>query len=291
MKNKTTIAKIGTIALGTILSLSVALPAFAADVTTSVGADVNVGGVSATTHVRANASTTRAANQAQRAQNQDQRINTQSDTEVKNRITALNTLAARIQSMQNVSAGVKSTLGGEITTEIGNLTAVDAKVNADTSTTSKRDDLQTITADYRIYALIIPQANITAAADRVNTIVGMITTIDSKLDTRISQAQSSGKNVTSLTSASADIKTKIADASTQASAAVSLTVNLTPDQGDATKAAANKTALKSALADIKTAVADLKTARTDMGIIVNGVKGTNVNASSTTAVSASSTAQ
>jgi hypothetical protein len=65
---------------------------------------------------------------------------------------------------------------------------------------------------------------------------------------------------------------KIADANTQAQAAVSKVVSLVPDQGDKTRQAANNDALKKARLNIKIAKDDLVAARKDAEIVLKALK-------------------
>ena len=200
------------------------------------------------------------------------RLITRGDTAIGNRITALNTLETRIQAMKNVSASEQQFLAATVQTNITNLTALKTKIDADTSVTTVRADIKTITANYRIYDLIIPQGYVVASADRVDTIGGMMTTLGTQLQTKITAAQAAGKNVTTLQSALSDMTTQVANAESQAQTAQSGVISLVPDQGSATVAASNKAALVAARANIKTATANLKTAREDIQTIDQGLK-------------------
>ena len=138
-----------------------------------------------------------------------------------------------------------------------------------------------------MFALVLPQGRIAAAADRAVTITGMMSTLGSKLQARIQAASTAGNNVTAVTAALTDMGSKISDAQTQAQAAVSVTAALTPDNGVASVMASNTAALKTGQADIKTAVSDLTAARKDIATIVNDLKAFPVSASA----SASTTTQ
>ncbi|MDE2188751.1 MAG: hypothetical protein KGJ35_03435, partial [Patescibacteria group bacterium] len=210
------------------------------------------------------------------------------DTEIANRIDSLNKLLSRINAMVKVSESTKSNLSTSINTLVSNLTTLKATIDADTSTTSLKTDMQSIVNAYRIYMLVIPQANIAAASDRVLTIAGELNTIAAKI-----QAANTANNSVAV-SALADLSAKTADATTQANAAVSETASLQPDNGNKTVAAANTAALKDARTKIQTAVKDLETARKDAGTAVKAIRGSvkasaTVSASTSVSTSASST--
>jgi hypothetical protein len=200
------------------------------------------------------------------------RIKTHADQEITRRIQGLNKLIARVNDMKKVSASVKSSLAAEVQTEIGNLTSLKAKIDAETDLTALRTDVKSITQSYRIYALIIPQGHILATADRALSIVDLMTAAAAKIQTRIDADKAAGKDVTAETSALLDFTAKVADAKIQAQAAITLVTGLTPDNGDQTKFQANKQALVSAREKIRVANQDLKTAEREVKQAVESLK-------------------
>jgi hypothetical protein len=282
MKKITTIA--GSIALGSLVSL-LPLATFA-----QTTANVSVTATPVATSVSGSASTNAAAKAAKLATNMTTAIS-RADQEIARRITNLNSLSTRIGSMKNVSASEKTSLQTSITTEISTLTSLKAKIDADTVAATLKTDIQSITIDYRVYLLILPQGRIAAATDRVATIVSEMQQLAPKLSARISAAQTAGVNVTAAQSAYTDMQAKVSDASTQSAAALSETESLQPDQGNATIQASNTAAIKDAAAKIKTSTADLKAARADIQTILNAVKGTGGSTSASATTNTSVTAQ
>ena len=203
------------------------------------------------------------------------------------RITALNALNTRVQAMKNESATEKASISSQVQTNITGLTALQAKIDADTDVTTARSDDQSIFTTFRIYALVIPQGWILASADRVTTVTGLMTTLGTKMQARITVDQTAGKNVSALVAAMADMSAKIADANTQSASAQTGVSGLVPDQGSATVAASNKAALVASRADIKTATTDLQAARADIKTILQGLKslGASTSVSASTTVS------
>lgn len=206
-----------------------------------------------------------------------------SDTEIAKRITDLNNLSTRIAAMKNVSAAEKTTLQNEIQTNVTGLTSLKATIDAGTDLTTVRTEEKTIATSFRVYDLVIPQGYIVAAADRVATIDGMMSSLAIKLETRITQAQGRGDAVASLESALSDFNAKVADSGTEAQNAQNGVASLAPDQGNATVAASNHAALLAARADIKTASQDLQAARADAKTIVQGLKGLKGSTATSTA--------
>jgi hypothetical protein len=262
-----------------------------------VNASVNPSGypTGGARYMRMSSSTRMASSSAAREARMENRVGTvttRGNTEITVRITSLNQLATRIQAIKNVSDTQKANVAAEVQTEIASLTSLQGKIDAEASSTTGlsstsplRQDVSSITAAYRIYALIIPQANILSAADRADTLVTSFTTVGIKLQTRISALQTAGKDVTALTASLSDLNAKVADAKVQAQTAVTAVATLTPDNGNATIAASNKTSLQAGQTAIKATIADFQAAEKDARSIIQAVESIHVSASA----SASST--
>ena len=206
----------------------------------------------------------------------------QADKEITTRISSLNTLSTRIGQMKNVTAAEISSLTANIQSQITTLTTLKTKIDADTDTTVLRTDLKSITDSIRVYMLVIPQGQIIAASDRLNTIASDLAAVGTKLQTRITAAQTAGKDVTSMQASLTDLNAKVADAQTQSQNAINGVSALLPDQGNTTTAASNTAALKQARTDIQTGTKDLQAARTDAGNILKAIKALNIPVTATT---------
>jgi len=256
-------------------SVNAVVPAVSGGVSASAGGKSSAAGLNAKGSARANS----AANAQQRMQNMENRGTTMIDA----RIDALNKLSTRLQDLKNVSVSEKATLSAGIQTELGDMTSLKSTIAADTSTSSMKADVQSITKAYRIYALIVPQASILAASDRVTTIVGLMNTLGTKLQARLS-ASAGLSNLATLQADLADFNAQVSDASTQASAASTEVASLQPDNGVASVLSSNTAALKDARSKIQAAAKDLQTARQDAQSIIQGVK---VSASASASASSS----
>ena len=214
-----------------------------------------------------------------------QKIITKADADIAVRITALNELDARVQTMKNVSSAQRTTFSAEVQTDTAGLTALKAKIDADTDPSTALADAKTIFTAFRIYALFIPQGWILASADRIATVAGLLTTISTHIQERISADQTAGKDVTTLTAVLADMNAKIADATTQSTSAQAGVSSLVPDQGDKATMIANHTALVTARATIKKATTDLEAARKDVTTLMQGLRVLEGNAPAATTTS------
>jgi uncharacterized protein (UPF0305 family) len=197
--------------------------------------------------------------------------------EIDRRIDSMNKLTTRIDAMKRVSDSSKASIKATVKAEIDALTTLKAKIQADTDEATLKADIASITKGYRIYMLVMPQLSILSGADRLTTTAELMTTLGSKLETRINEAKASGKDVTALTTAYADMQTQISEAKANAAAAITLSASLKPDNGDKTVQDANRKALTDARAKLKAGHDDLKAARKDVETIIKGLKALNVD--------------
>ena len=279
MKNKT-IMKAGVGILSAAVLLGAASIAFAQTTATT--------SAKMTLSERKAAATTRAA--AKAALNQSTLVQ-KSDAAIDKRIADLNDLTARVGDMKNVSDAERASLTSTITAEITDMNNLKAKIAADTDMTSLKTDAQSISTDNRVYMLAVPKIRIVAAADRATTLINMFDALAPKLQARITEAQTAGKDVTALTTADADFTAKIADATNLAGSIQTGIQTLAPDQGNKTVMASNEAALKAARANLKLIEVDLAAARKDVKTITGAVKGVGASANASATVSATTTTQ
>ena len=195
----------------------------------------------------------------------------QGDQLVNQRITSLNTLLNNIQKMVHLSDSDRNSVEASINADISKLNYLKIKIDADTSTTSLKDDLSSITKAYRVYVLAEPQVRITTASDRILSIINSLSTISAKVNARLASSTQASSTDPAIQGALADFNAQITDAAAQAHAAITEVAGLQPDNGDATIAASNKAALQDARAKILAAEKDLKTAQSDIRTIVQKI--------------------
>ncbi len=297
MKNKfNTYAAVGSVVAGAALLAGTALPAFALGVGAGLGAQLGAGASASTSvggsHVGAGLGAQIDAGLSVRAK---AAVN-HADMEITRRLDALNALAARVDAMVNLSGTDKSNISAAVQSQISALQSLQSQIGTDAqqnNTSSLKADIQSIIKGYRIFALILPQGAIEAAAGRVLTITNIMADLGAKFSARIAEAQSAGNNTTAAATALADFNAKISDAGTQANAAVSAVAGLAPDNGNQTIMASNTAALKDARAKIVAAQHDLIAARADAMTIIRALAGFKVPVAASTTVSstASTSAQ
>jgi len=187
------------------------------------------------------------------------RLKTRADAEITRRVNSLTALLTKINAMKRLTPDQKMTFTNGIEGQISSLNALKNKIDADTDITTLRTDVQSIVKAYRIFALYMPQVNIMAHADRILALIDEMNAISAKLQTRIDEAKTAGKDTSSMQSLMTDRAAKLKDAATQANNAIAAVVALTPDGYPG-----NKTTMQSAQKMLQTARQDLVNALQDM---------------------------
>jgi hypothetical protein len=172
--------------------------------------------------------------------------------EITARINSMNQLITKIQSMKKLDDSNKSSLIGQVQSEIQTMQTLLQKIQADTDQVTIKTDLQSITKSFRIYLLFIPKIQILSTADQIDDIGDNMTTILTKLQLR---------GIPQLTLA--EVTSKITDAKVHSQKARDLVLPLQSDNGVQSIFDSNKTILKQARDEIKAGNIDLKTAMED----------------------------
>ncbi len=194
-------------------------------------------------------------------------IKARANMELTRRLAALQKLTTRLQDVKRLTADQKSMLISEVQAQITTLTNLQTKIQADTDLQTLQADKQSIIFSYRIFALYIPKMQIIAAGDRMLDLTDKYSSVSSKLQTRLSEAQGKGINVASLQLLVADMQAKIADAKTQAQNAINAVLPLSPDGYPG-----NKTILQSARQMLDTGHHDQMDAFHDLQGIIQGLR-------------------
>ncbi|MEN9560735.1 MAG: hypothetical protein RIQ56_8 [Candidatus Parcubacteria bacterium] len=190
--------------------------------------------------------------------------------EIDRRVKKLGELSTRIGEMKKLTDADKTALQATITSQISALNALRTKIEAETDLATLKADIKSITESYRIYALLMPQLKIIAAADRIVTVVGEMAALENRIALRI--ASSTG-DTSALVALDTALKDKLTKAQSLAQEAVNLVVNLQPDNGDKTVMQNNRVALQSAHTKLREAHTTLKLAREDIRSLLKLLTG------------------
>jgi hypothetical protein len=202
---------------------------------------------------------------------QQQRVQTiisKGDQEITRRLTSLSTLTSKINAATKPSASDKTTLSTEVASTTSGLTTLKAQLDADTTVTAAHTDAESIYTEYRVYALVVPKVGLVKVADDQQALQGKLTALAQKLQSRITAAQTAGKDVTTLQSELSDMTAKTNTAQAISSNIESSVINLQPTDYNS-----NHAVLSGDNTQLKTAHTDDQAAVTDAKNIVSTLKG------------------
>jgi hypothetical protein len=184
------------------------------------------------------------------------------DCEISRRFATLDQLASRVSASKVLTSSDAAALTAEIGATKSGLTSLKATIDAETSIPALRADIVKIATDYRVYLLVVPQANLVSAADAVIASQTTFSKINTNLTARIAAAKAAGKDVTAAQADLDKMNAAVTAAVGLASPLPAALLPLTPAQYNGGTAgpvlASARTALGQARDQIKAARADAK---------------------------------
>lgn len=186
------------------------------------------------------------------------------DSRIDGRLHTLAALKTAIDAATHLSTGHRSTLAALIGADTTGLTALRARVDAETTLQAVRTDERSMVDDYRIYLLVVPKVRFTVASDAELADAAKLQDARDKLATAIAAAQAAGKDVSAEQAELADLTKQLAAAQAALAGKVDglLAVAPGPDAAAMT-AAVNpvRTAVHAARQDLGKGLADAKQIR------------------------------
>jgi uncharacterized lipoprotein YehR (DUF1307 family) len=227
-----------------------------------IGSVLLVSGVAA-----ADQTTTKSATATTNQHQSLQTIISKGDNAISQRLTTLGTLTSKINATTKLSDDNKNILSNEVSTTISGLNELKTKLDADTSVATASTDAASIFTVYRVYALVVPKIGLVSVADNQQVIQGKLSTLATKLQSRITAAGQAGKDVTSLQTELTDMTSKTNAAQAISSNIESSVISLQPADYNS-----NHSVLTGDNTQLKTAQADDQVATTDATSIASGLK-------------------
>ena len=137
-----------------------------------------------------------------------------------NRVTQLGILSTRIANSKSIPAPDATALNAIISNEKtrladGGIAGLQSMVSSATTCIQVVSDAESMVADFRVYALVSPQVDLTAVASAESAIDSQATTDEPKVQQAISSAGQHGKNVSGAQSAYSNLVTEVSDAAAE----------------------------------------------------------------------------
>ena len=137
------------------------------------------------------------------------RIQARANQMIQVRLTSLQNLLTRVQNDTKLSADEKTSFTNDINTAISGLTALKAKIDADSDVTTALADTKSIVTSYRIYVVFEPKTRLTLIIDNLQTTTNTLSDLNTKIQTLLDTLKSEGKNTTTSQNALTDAVSQV----------------------------------------------------------------------------------
>lgn len=148
-------------------------------------------------------------------QSADTRLNaikTKGNAEIDRRLGTLNTLITVIAASAHLSKDNQTALSNQVSAEVEALGQLRIKLDAETTVTGAAADVSSMITEYRVYALIVPKVRLLKTADDQTVVEQKLSDLAAKLNTRLSQTESSTEGISALRTKLDQLNTSISDA-------------------------------------------------------------------------------
>jgi uncharacterized phage infection (PIP) family protein YhgE len=186
---------------------------------------------------------------------------------IQERVTALNTLIARVQANQYLTDSQRDAIQTDARTNINGLQTLKTKLDGETNIANARTDVHNIYAQFRIFAVVLPRDYHEVWLDHMTNLHDQFVSGEPTINQAIQAAANKGINVTQEQQQYNDLVAKVGDAGTQLTSAQGLIPSLIPANFPGT----NQT-LATLRGDLKQAHTDLAAAAKDLNDITQELK-------------------
>lgn len=129
---------------------------------------------------------------------------------IKQRINSLNANAAVVAASKNLTTEQKAAFAAFFSGKVTELTALSAKISAGVDASSTRPLVTSIFTDFRIYAIVLPQVRLEKRIYELQNHVTKLTETFTKVQAKIDEQKTKGKDVTTWQKNLDDAKTLVA---------------------------------------------------------------------------------
>jgi len=183
------------------------------------------------------------------------------------RLHSLNFAIAAVKANRVITDADKDTLLNTLNGDVSGLTALEAKIQGDTTVAQAEADYKTIFSGYRVYALALPQVLFAAATDDITqAVLPHLNDADSRLTTLLN-GKYKDKDTPPVQAAMKDLAAQINAITVSTKGLSAQVLAYTPAQWNA-----NHGILGPPRQTLRTARADVRTGRADIAFVVAQIK-------------------
>lgn len=190
-------------------------------------------------------------------------------TQTGKRLTSLHNAMAKITTAKGVTNADRATILMTINTDISGITALASKISTDMTPVLAARDYRSITTQFRVYEVTLPQARLAVAADTLVTVTLPKLTATEKHSAALLSGKRSAVSTAALQADLADITARVSSAMNQVSATATTALAVTPAEYNA-----HHSVLEAVTSSMVAARTDVKHARADVAALRAALKTT-----------------
>ena len=215
------------------LKVKLILPALASTLVLST-ALVPVSAMAATTPA---VTISNGSSSTQTSPTQLQQIIAKGNAAISERLTTLGNLVSVVNTTTNkLTTSDRAYLLAEINSEQSGLSTLQTKLDGEVTVSAAKTDYQNIFLQYRVYALVVPKVTMVKAADDQQATETKLSNLSGKLQVRINDESTAGKNVSQEQSWLNSMESDTSNAQSISSSIEESVLTLQPSQYDANHA-------------------------------------------------------
>lgn len=191
------------------------------------------------------------------------KLHTLGDALIDHRLATVNQFVTSLTINKTLTADQITTLKTLATTTTNGLTALRAKIDADTVVETAKADVKSIFDTYHVYAVLMPKLHLTTSESELQAMIDKLNSLTSRIQKTIDAKKAAGVDTTALSTALTDFSTQLIDAAASVATAKLEIAKMNQMHADISKAPmmAARDALTKARASLVAARGDLTTIR------------------------------
>lgn len=199
-------------------------------------------------------------------------LKVKADKEVDRRIEALTKLSKRLESTKKLSGADKVKYTKSVSSEIKSLTELNTKIASSSDISIVRNDIKSIITSYQVFGLFVPQIQVLAAADSLQSVNEDMMALGKKIENKLIGLKATGVDTTAFEGTLKRMRDKVTNAQKHY-ALVASTVPVLTTEGFP----GNKTTLETARKALQSGRNELGSARQDVNLLLDGLKSASMS--------------
>lgn len=148
------------------------------------------------------------------------------------RIKVLNVGINRLKKAKRISDADRNSLISDLQSNIDNLNALKAKIDAETDIEALKSEIKSIFVDFRIFMVVLPRDKGLFVVARLNNAVSKLESVSSQLESVINEFKQAGKDISEVEGYLNTLKSDLANAKSDLDQAKFTFSSMTPEKDE-----------------------------------------------------------